>query len=149
LLQKEIRLMLQQRLPEYMIPAELNALGQLPLTNNGKIDRLFLGQRQERSIANKLNYLAPRTEIEHKLVLIWQDLLSVERVGVHDNFFELGGHSLLAMRVISAIRKKLEVELNIKDLFQYTTIRDLADHIEWEYDFTKELDESSFEEVKI
>ncbi|MDQ6815235.1 MAG: condensation domain-containing protein, partial [Bacteroidota bacterium] len=129
LLQKEIKTLLLQRLPDYMVPAEFMALNQLPLTVNGKVDRLFLSQRQDKGLVNKLNYQAPFTKAEKILANIWQELLGIERVGVHDDFFEMGGHSLLAMRVISAIRKELEVELAIKDLFIYSTITDLAAHL--------------------
>ena len=51
-----------------------------------------------------------------------EELLKVERVGVEDNFFALGGHSLLAMRMVSAIRKELKVDVAIKDLFVYPAI---------------------------
>ncbi|HET9279981.1 MAG TPA: amino acid adenylation domain-containing protein, partial [Flavitalea sp.] len=129
-LQQEIRSLLKQRIPEYMVPQDFIALDILPLTNNGKIDRLFLSQREERAVANKLNYESPGTDVEQKLVLIWQELLGLERIGVLDNFFELGGHSLLAMRVISAIRKEMGVELAIKELFHLTTIRALGMYIE-------------------
>ena len=142
--------MLQKQLPEYMIPAELIALGQLPLTNNGKIDRLFLSQRQERAVSNKLIYEAPGTEVEKKLALIWQELLGLDRVGVHDNFFELGGHSLLAMRVISAIRKQMKVELVIKELFQFTTISDLAKYVEIQSNsYTEEKASTEYELLNI
>jgi amino acid adenylation domain-containing protein len=60
---------------------------------------------------------------------IWQQLLGVEQPGINDNFFELGGHSLLATRTVSLVRKQLEVELAIKDLFVYPTIAGLAAHI--------------------
>jgi len=130
LLQKDIRSVLQQSLPEYMIPSELITLGKLPLTANGKVDRIFLTQRQDRSFVNTLNYQPPRTNLERSIATIWQDLLAVERIGIYDNFFELGGHSLLAMRVISSIRKELEVELVVKDLFVHPTIAELGLHIE-------------------
>jgi hypothetical protein len=50
-------------------------------------------------------------------------------ISVYDNFFDLGGHSLLGMRLISAIRKELDVELSIKDLFNYPTIASLSTHL--------------------
>jgi thioesterase domain-containing protein len=64
--------------------------------------------------------------VEAKLALIWQQLLGVEGVGIYDNFFELGGHSLLAMRVISVIKKELNVELAVNDIFIHPTIGGLA-----------------------
>ncbi|MES2894104.1 MAG: non-ribosomal peptide synthase/polyketide synthase [Bacteroidota bacterium] len=128
-LQKEIRLALEKRLPDYMIPASFFALDQLPLTSNGKIDRLFLGTRQSASLNLNLSYQPPVTGTEVTLVAIWQELLNISRIGIHDNFFEIGGHSLLGMRLISAVRRQMEVELNIKDLFSFPTVAALAAHI--------------------
>ncbi len=128
-LQSDIRAELHERLPEYMIPSDMIALNHLPLTNNGKIDRKFLSQREDRSIVNKLNYQPPSNDTESKLVKIWQELLNLERVGTDDNFFEIGGHSLLGMRLISAIRREMETELAIKDLFIHPTIARLAEHL--------------------
>ena len=71
-------------------------------------------------------YMAPRNETEQALAMIWQELLGTERIGIRDNFFELGGHSLLAMRVVSAIRKDLNIELNIRDLFIHPDIASLG-----------------------
>lgn len=126
LLQKDIKLLLLEKLTEYMVPAEWVALSKLPLTINGKLDRKFLSQREDRIIANQLNYEPPRNEIEEKIAAIWAEFLHLEKVGIYDNFFELGGHSLMAMRVISAIRKELHREVTIKDLFIYPTIAELA-----------------------
>lgn len=126
LLKKEIRIMLRHNLPEYMIPADLIALNQFPLTNNGKVDRKFLSQRENKIVSNKLDYKAPETEIEKKLAIIWQELLGVERIGVHDNFFELGGHSLLALRLFSSIEKLTGRKLAISTLFNSPTIKELA-----------------------
>ena len=69
-------------------------------------------------------YIAPRTELEAQLAVIWQELLDVERVGVEDDFFALGGHSLLAIQVISAMRKVIG-EVTIKELFDHPTIASL------------------------
>ncbi|WP_324672444.1 non-ribosomal peptide synthetase [Hymenobacter sp. GOD-10R] len=130
LLQKDIRTLLQRRLPEYMVPAEFIPLGYLPLTSNGKVDRRFLTQREDRGVINKFNYQAPRNELEQKLATIWQELLVLDKIGIYDNFFELGGHSLLATRVVSAVRKQLAVELVIKDLFVHPTIADLSEYLQ-------------------
>ncbi|MCX2765210.1 phosphopantetheine-binding protein, partial [Aquimarina muelleri] len=68
-------------------------------------------------------------EIELELVKIWQELLGVDRVGIYDDFFELGGHSLLATRLVSMIRKELEVEISIREIFSHTTISSLGSHV--------------------
>jgi len=128
--QKDIRSLLLQRLPEYMVPSEFITLGHLPLTSNGKVDRTFLNQRDDKSVANKINYEAPRTKLEQLLATIWQELMRLDTVGIYDNFFELGGHSLLGTRVIASIRKQLGVEVAIKDLFMFPTIANLANHIQ-------------------
>ncbi len=119
---------LRSRLPEYMVPAVWLELENLPLTPNGKIDRKALPDPEVDELSGN-EYVAPRNEAEEKLVAIWQELLKVEKVGVYDNFFELGGHSLLAMRVISAIRKQLNVELTIKDLFTHPNIASLSSQL--------------------
>jgi acyl carrier protein len=150
LLQKDIRSLLQQRLPDYMIPSELFALNQLPLTLNGKVDRLFLSQREANGIAKQLNYQQPTTEVEKILVDIWQELLGLERIGISDNFFELGGHSLLVIRLISAIRNRLEIELLAKDIFVYPTIHELAKYVKIHSNiYSLEDDPTEFEIVTL
>ncbi len=115
----------RRRLPEYMIPAVLVGVEQVPLTANGKIDRKALALLETGGTGGG-RYVAPRNAIEETLAGIWQGLLEVERVGVEDNFFEIGGHSLLAIRLISAVRKQLDVELSIGDVFDHPTIGALA-----------------------
>jgi hypothetical protein len=117
---------LHEKLPEFMVPSVWVTLETMPLTPNGKIDRKAL---PEPDSTRTNEYVAPRNELEIKLAMIWKELLRVERVGIHDNFFELGGHSLLAMRVISSIRRQLELETGIKELFIYPTIALLGAHL--------------------
>src|SRR5262249_24537574 len=98
-----LREMLQQVLPEYMVPSAFVELEALPLTPNGKIDRRALPAPEDDAVVRGA-YEAPRTPTEEVLAGIWRELLRLDRVGVHDNFFELGGHSLLATRVIARVR---------------------------------------------
>ncbi|MEO7532773.1 MAG: amino acid adenylation domain-containing protein, partial [Ferruginibacter sp.] len=119
---------LRTKLPEYMVPALWVEMENLPLTPNGKIDRNALPDPDITKLLSN-EYVAPRNETEQALAAIWQDLLSAERVGVHDNFFDLGGHSLRALQVISVIRKDMQVELAIRDLFMHPTVAELALHL--------------------
>jgi acyl transferase domain-containing protein len=74
-------------------------------------------------------YVAPENETEQALAGMWQDLLGIDRVGIHDDFFELGGHSLLATRVIALVRREFGVELPLRTMFEALTVADLAECI--------------------
>ncbi|HEX7186034.1 MAG TPA: amino acid adenylation domain-containing protein [Thermoanaerobaculia bacterium] len=73
---------------------------------------------------------APRSPLQELLAGIWEDLLGVERPGLHDDFFALGGHSLLAARVVSRLRVSLGVDLPLRTLFEARTIAALASRVE-------------------
>jgi len=130
LLKQDIQRGLRQRLPDYMMPADFIGVKYLPLTNNGKIDKKFLSACAYIQVGSASHYEAPSAAVELQLADIWKSLLGVDRVGLRDDFFELGGHSLLAIRVISAIRKDLQAELTVGDIFLYPTIAGLAAHIQ-------------------
>ncbi|WGU93924.1 non-ribosomal peptide synthase/polyketide synthase [Paenibacillus dendritiformis] len=119
---------LKQELPAHMVPARLVSLDKLPLTPNGKIDRKALPEPTGEVEAGR-EYVAPRTTLETRLALIWQQVLGIARVGVQDDFFDLGGHSLRASTLVSKIRKELQVEVPLRDVFRYTTIEQLAQRI--------------------
>ncbi|WP_025110384.1 non-ribosomal peptide synthetase [Pseudomonas sp. H1h] len=122
-LRETLKAALRQHLPDYMVPAYLLFLEQLPLTPNGKLDRKALpavdGRQQQRE------HVAPRSVMEKALAAIWQDVLSLDNVGLEDNFFELGGDSIVSMQVVSRARQA-GIVLSPKELFQYQTIRSLA-----------------------
>ncbi|BFM45316.1 hypothetical protein CFS9_39570 [Flavobacterium sp. CFS9] len=125
---EQLQNQLKLSLPEYMIPQLWVALDTMPLTGNGKLDKKALPDPDGSGLSSK-EYVAPRNDTETQLAGIWQNLLGVERVGIHDDFFELGGHSLLATRLVSMIRKELSKEIEIADVFAYTTISDLETHL--------------------
>ncbi|WP_259392314.1 amino acid adenylation domain-containing protein, partial [Paenibacillus thiaminolyticus] len=120
----ELRAALAESLPSYMIPSHFVQLEELPLTPNGKVDRQALPKPSGSGAAAE--YTAPRTDVETKLAQLWQEVLGVERVGIHDNFFELGGHSLKAMTIVLKIHQALEIELPLRQLFLSPTVEGLA-----------------------
>ncbi|WP_246275610.1 AMP-binding enzyme, partial [Brasilonema bromeliae] len=113
----ELRDFLESKLPNYMVPAAFVMLESLPLTPNGKVDRKALPAPEVTQLLSESNFVAPSTPIEEMLALIWAEVLSIEKVGIHNNFFSLGGHSLLATRVISQVRQVFQQELPLRRLF--------------------------------
>jgi acyl transferase domain-containing protein/acyl carrier protein len=84
-------------------------------------------QKQLHSRPNLENaYVAPRNDVEYTLTTIWQNLLGIEKVGVHDNFFELGGHSLLATRLLKQLGDTFQIELPLQSLFEFPTVETLS-----------------------
>ncbi|KTC25873.1 hypothetical protein AO391_06610 [Pseudomonas marginalis ICMP 9505] len=116
---------LQEQLPDYMVPSAYVRLDNLPLTNNGKVDRKALPVPDQHALLSR-GYEAPQGEVEIALAQIWSQVLKVEQVGREDHFFELGGHSLLAMRLISQVRLQLGVELDLAALFDHPQLSALA-----------------------
>ncbi|MEH2195511.1 MAG: non-ribosomal peptide synthase/polyketide synthase, partial [Nostoc sp.] len=121
----ELRQFLTNELPSYMVPNAFVLLESLPLTSNGKVDRLAL-PKLELDSTQLEKFVAPRTPIEEMLAQIWAQVLKLEQVGIHDNFFEIGGHSLLATQLVSRIRKIFKVELPLRELFATATVAQLA-----------------------
>ncbi|NEW06408.1 amino acid adenylation domain-containing protein [Paenibacillus sp. SYP-B3998] len=116
---------LSQELPGYMIPSYFVQLAQMPLSANGKLDRKAL-PAAEGSIHTGGEYVAPRTELEAGLAIIWQAVLGLAKVGVKDNFFEIGGHSLRATTLVSRVHKEMGVSVPLRDVFRFPTVEGLA-----------------------
>ncbi|WP_218080278.1 non-ribosomal peptide synthetase [Anthocerotibacter panamensis] len=123
----QLRGLLQQKVPEYMVPAAFVFLEAMPLTPNGKVDRralpapAYAGDMAEDG--------APRTPVEELLVRLWAQVLGLPQVGIHDNFFALGGHSLLATQVIARVRETFGVEVPLRGLFEAPTIAAFAAYL--------------------
>ena len=71
-------------------------------------------------------FVEPATPLEKELVGYWQNLIGIDKIGVHDDFFELGGHSLIALRFFSKLKKAHGVDLSLAILFEYPTIAAFA-----------------------
>ncbi|BAY46081.1 amino acid adenylation domain-containing protein [Scytonema sp. HK-05] len=125
----ELRSFLQNKLPEYMVPAAFVLLNTLPLNPNGKVDRRALRVPDTADFGDANSFVEPRNATEEVLAAIWGQVLGLERLGIHDNFFEFGGNSLLATQVISRIRQSLSLEIPLRLLFETPTIAGLASAI--------------------
>jgi hypothetical protein len=125
----ELRAHLKKVLPEYMVPAAVVVLEELPLTVNGKVDRRALPvPRSGPSSAD--GYEPPQGSIEQSLASIWEELLQIQRIGREDNFFDLGGHSLLGIKLITRIGEKLNMLPPAATVFRFPTIRQMGSLVE-------------------
>jgi thioesterase domain-containing protein len=121
-----LRTALQERLPDYMVPVAFVTLPGLPLTPNGKVDRQALPPPNDTSAISNASCSEDRTLTEAQLILIWQDLLSTNSIGIDDNFFDIGGHSLLGARLLSRVEQSFDKRLPLQSLFLSPTIRTMA-----------------------
>jgi amino acid adenylation domain-containing protein len=119
-----IKSKLQKYLPSYMIPDFFVKVEVIPLTLNGKIDKIAL-----LSIENGRDkireYVTPSNVLEIQLVKIWEKILGITPIGTTDNFFELGGHSLKALRLVNELKHSGKA-LKVKDIFMYPTVAEMA-----------------------
>ncbi|AKI92290.1 plipastatin non-ribosomal peptide synthetase PpsC [Bacillus subtilis] len=122
---EQVRSLLARSLPNYMIPAYIIEMETLPLTSNGKLNRK---QLPEPNFTSKQTYAPPRNDLEDQLVLIWQEVLGIQRIGIEDSFFELGGDSIKALQV-SARLGRYGLSLQVSDLFRHPKIKDLSPFI--------------------
>ncbi|MBB3977043.1 amino acid adenylation domain-containing protein [Rhizobium azooxidifex] len=112
-------------LPEFARPAFFVAVDEIPLNQNGKVDRGRLPAVRIEALADPAAEM-PRGEVETRVAEIWCEVLGVDRIGANANFFALGGHSLLAVRLFDRIRREFGHDLPISTLFGNQTVRELA-----------------------
>ena len=115
---------LAERLPEYLRPAAIVLLDELPITPGGKVDRARLPAPGTGLAPARRE--APRGATEELLAGLWCELLELPAVGRDDDFFELGGHSLAATILSARIKKHLGQELALATLFRERTLANLA-----------------------
>jgi acyl carrier protein len=111
-----------------MIPAAFVRLTTFPMTPNGKIDRKALPA--PKTGATERITTEPEGELEATIAAIWRELLGVEHLSPTQNFFDLGGHSLLAVQMQRRLRDALARDISITEIFRFSTIKTLAQHIE-------------------
>jgi amino acid adenylation domain-containing protein len=124
-----VRMYLRETLPDYMVPKHIEFLPEFPLLENGKIDRQGL-PAPDFSKLSRATHVEPKSETEKKVAEVWLRLLNVPQVGINDNFFDLGGHSVIATRVSNAIRELFNLDIQVRDVFNFLTVAELSQYID-------------------
>ncbi len=125
----ELRDHLHQLLPDYMIPAWISVLSELPRTPHGKVDWQALPDPEFGAPPPRPVPFSPEQPMQLRVAALWAEILGVSEVGPDDNFFDHGGHSLLMIQVQHRLREDLSVDLELLDLFRYPSVRLLCTHL--------------------
>ncbi|RVU23860.1 amino acid adenylation domain-containing protein [Streptomyces antnestii] len=126
----ELRAFAAERLAKHMVPAQLFALEELPLSATGKVDRASLAKAGTRGSLRNRPAKPPRTDRQRKLVGIWREVLGLDRVDLADDFLEAGGDSLLAARLVANLQTAFDVAVPVGTVLQYTTVEALDGYLE-------------------
>lgn len=119
-------------LPEHMIPSDFIIVDSLPISSSGKLDIQRLPKLPHYSRSIKDEYVKPNSKTEKALVAIWEQVLSVDHIGIEDNFFRLGGDSILCMLMIRRANEK-NIPIDFQMVFSHPTIKQLAQRIGYEH----------------
>lgn len=128
-----VRASLATVLPGYMIPERFHFLERMPLTENGKVDRVRL--RELATTAVPTSGRIPGADdirvsrtcgSEEDIAAVWKDVLRLERIPPGEHFLDLGGNSALAAQIVNRLAEALQVELTVRDLFESPTLTELS-----------------------
>ena len=122
----EVRQRIAAKLPNYMLPVAVIAINSLPLTPSGKVDRKAL----PRPVIKPTSTNTARSQCERIICDFYCEALEMQEVDIESDFFDLGGQSLLATRLVSRLRSRLNMEVPIRMIFEYSRIVDLAAQID-------------------
>ncbi|NEW09011.1 amino acid adenylation domain-containing protein [Paenibacillus sp. SYP-B3998] len=125
---KELRSYLKKWLPVHMVPSVFTELESIPLTPNGKVNRLELSKRKVTQPIKEKNDITA-SETENIIVEIWKDVIGVDEINIADGFFEVGGDSFTAVTVAERISQKLDCDIKVTTIFEYSNIRDISKYI--------------------
>ncbi|SMF76944.1 amino acid adenylation domain-containing protein [Paenibacillus uliginis N3/975] len=130
---EKIKKHIASQLPFYMVPNFLFQIDRLPLTSSGKVDKKELQRiMNEEKRINSDSQVSLNSQTEHTLSQLWSEILDLEtsEIGLDSNFFQLGGHSLKAIKLVGAIQKHLDVQLNLHTIFASPFLSSMADTID-------------------
>lgn len=113
---RELNSHLENRLPSYMIPAFYMRLNQIPLNQNGKVDRFSLPEPDAN--AKKKPFAPPRSPDEARICRAFEETLNIDGVGIHDDFFDLGGDSVSTAMLIVALG---DLQIEYRDVYTCRT----------------------------
>jgi acyl-coenzyme A synthetase/AMP-(fatty) acid ligase/acyl carrier protein len=128
--EKSVRVFAHERLlPEVLSLIQFSRLDKLPLTVNGKVDRLGLESLFEPTAKREVDQ-SPSLTVQQRIMAMWVELLAIDTIDVQANFFELGGDSMTAIRLLRKLREELHAEIKLGDVYEFPNIAQLSDRVE-------------------
>ena len=121
------RILAEPALPQVVV-SSMDLHGLVAQIERTQVDSQSSGEKFSRPKLDS-QYAEPRNAVERTLVSDWEELLGVDRIGIHDNFFELGGYSLIAVRLVAKIKKQYGIEYPLSMLFEAPTVAECAELI--------------------
>ncbi len=126
----DLRMFVADKLSEFKVPRQIVFLDEIPKGPTGKIQRIGLAEKLSAQLQKTSSYLndnsMPSNQFEADLLMIWQEILGNTSIGVHDDFISVGGDSLRAAQVLAKVNKLYSIKLTMRDLFDTSSITDLA-----------------------
>ncbi len=118
---------LSGKLPDYMVPAYIMFIDEIPLTSSGKLNRKSLPSPD--SLIERKTVVSPTNINERKLFDIWSSLLKSDNISINDNFFDIGGNSLLAINLVNMISREFDTTLKALMIFEYPSIKVQSEYL--------------------
>ncbi|MFI6217672.1 amino acid adenylation domain-containing protein [Nocardia brasiliensis] len=112
---------LRETLPQYLVPAAIVVLTELPRNRSGKLDRKALPAPAFEPVA----FRAPGTDTEHALAAVFAEVLGRDGIGVDESFFALGGDSIMSILLVSRARAR-GIAVTAQQVYEHRTVAGLA-----------------------
>ncbi|MFT6372935.1 MAG: natural product biosynthesis luciferase-like monooxygenase protein [Gammaproteobacteria bacterium] len=132
-----IKLVLRDKLPEFMVPDHFVFLPHMPLTPNGKINRHALPLPEKRQRETQEVFVEPKSDIEQTIAAVFREMLSLDKIGTKDNFFSLGVNSLLIAQANNRLNQQLDKHVSLVAMYRFPTIFSLAEHLSADSDLAE------------
>lgn len=125
-----LREFIRARLPYYMIPFSFVPLDKFPLTPNGKIDKKKLALLKAKDIFPNSQHNIPKPSgLTEKITAIISTLLGTYPIATDQNFLDMGFDSLSLITLCLQLSEKLNFKIDILELFTYSTVDMLVQHL--------------------
>lgn len=125
-----LRRWLAERSPDFLVPSAIAIVEKFPLGLTGKTDHQALLALLDAAQCHTPEQTRAASPTEELVIGIWRGVLDAGALGVRDNFFEHGGHSLLMIKMLSRVRRQLDVDVALAQVFEYPTVERFAAHVD-------------------
>ena len=135
---EELFAALRAELPSYMIPDQIYALYELPLSANGKVSLKDLPYEIGEETEGTSLLVRPTTKTQQLLHDIICETLGLEEISTDVNIFTVGADSLKSISVLTKL-KNHHRDISLSTMYKYATIQQLADYMDHEVRTDSEL----------